>query len=70
MVCCLHPLSLGVKLVPGILSGSVNIIHISDPVILFLEVYSSDLLASEHVFIPELFEKGEGMNMKHQKKSE
>lgn len=29
----------------------------TDPVILLLELCSSDLLASEHVFTPELFEK-------------
>lgn len=55
---------MGVRLVTGILSVSVTTVHSFDPVMSLLELYSSEMLASEHVFIPELFERGK-MKIKH-----
>lgn len=49
-------LSVGVKLVTGILFVSIKTVHVFDPVLL-LELNSSEMLASEHVFVPKLFER-------------
>lgn len=44
----------------GLVTGSLYVFF--DSVILLLELYSSEILAFEYIFAPDLFEKGENEN--------